>query len=137
MKKLLLTIVTLLFLVTSVYAFESFTIETKAKAYKKVTIEYFAQDYEQVHDSTVTIWYDKDGVEIHRKVVKGCSNRKGTGYGLLIESDPIWDSLSTTLEWHMDITTDCDSLMPAYYDNKDLLDLYRLQEDVRDNLESF
>ena len=127
MKKGLLTIVTFCFLVTSVYAFESFTIETEAKAYKKVTIEYYAQDYEQVHDSTVTIWYDKDGVEIHRKVVKGCSNRK--------DDDVIWSNpigvidTSNYIIWdlyQMDIdTTICDSLLyqftPAipkvYYDH--------------------
>ena len=130
MRRVLLTIIILGFLVSLTYGFESFTIETEAKAYKKVTIEYYAQDYEQVHDSTVTMWYDKDGVEIHRKVVKGCSNRKNDWTWEGIDSLDIgimgiWNLINTeaidTLYFDDDIGIVLDSVV---YDPEDFMEFY-------------
>lgn len=101
----LIWILTVIFMVSilaiEIFAYHEFKVPKKA--YKKVTIEHFSNEKSKTKpDSTVTIYYDKDGVEIHREFKKGCSNVI-RGWG--IDSSSIWqlypaiwnnDTLQTT-----------------------------------------
>jgi len=50
--------------------------QTPQKAYKKATLEYYSDDEHKTSpDSTVTIYYDKNGVEMHRIFKMGCGNK--------------------------------------------------------------
>lgn len=85
-----------------VFAYHEFKVPKKA--YRKVTIEHFSNEKAKTKpDSTVTIFYDKDGVEIHREFKKGCSNVIG-GWGIeYIDSSSIWQPAiwnNDTLELH-------------------------------------
>ena len=63
-----------LILMTSI-AFGYHEFQTPKKAYKKVTIEYFSNDKQKTSpDSTATIYYDKNDVEMCRLFKKGCGN---------------------------------------------------------------
>jgi len=63
-----------LILMTSI-AFGYHEFQTPKKAYKKATIEYFSNENKKTEpDSTVTIYYDRNDVEMYRQVKNGCSN---------------------------------------------------------------
>jgi hypothetical protein len=67
------------------------------KAFRKVTIEYFSNAEQKTSpDSTVTIFYDKDDIEMHREVVKGCGNVLG-GIDSLLSAvlRDVWDCDTT------------------------------------------
>lgn len=76
-----------------VFAYHEFKVPKKA--YKKVTIEHFSNDAQKTEpDSTITIFYDKDGVEIHREFKKGCSNILNRGWQ--IQDDSLMFNLDST-----------------------------------------
>lgn len=101
-KKLLLwvTIFTALcFWTIKASAYHEFKVPKKA--YKKVTIDHFSNDKQKTEpDSTVTIFYDKDGVEIHREFKKGCSNIINLWEVDSLLNSIQWNGASDTLSMH-------------------------------------
>ena len=108
MNKLLVLFV--LILVSISFAYHEFSVPKKA--YKKVTIEWFGnEDSKTQPDSTVYLYYDKDGVEIYREVKKGCGNVIGS-----INADSVY-ALCTT--WGT-ITEDAIDASPLTEDDVDI-----------------
>lgn len=111
MKKVMLLLV---ILVGVSFAYHEF--DVPKKAYKKVTMEYFSNVESRTEpDSTVYLYYDKDGIEIYRKVKKGCSNVIGSiGADSLSVHVVEWES--TTLETMIDtmIYNDLDSVIVVW-----------------------
>lgn len=71
-----LTILLVLAIAIPAFAYHEF--QTPQKAFKKVTIEYFSNEKAKTEaDSTIIIYYDKDGLEIYRDLKKGCGNEIG------------------------------------------------------------
>ena len=86
MKFLLALLIALLIVTMPVATWGYHEFKTPKKAFKKVTIEYYSDESKKTSpDSTVTIFYDKNDVEMHREVKKGCGNPVARAWE--------WDSL--------------------------------------------
>ena len=116
-------LVILIIFSASAWAYHEFKVPKKA--FMKVTIEHYSNAEQKTSpDSTVVIYYDKNDVEMHREVTKGCGNvvggidslsvYQGTAVGIWAITDDLIDTtnfrsvLADSASWdeiEADITT--------------------------------